>query len=146
MAKFSTGLRNEMLAGQSLKDTLDGGMIQIYSGTEPATADDGIGSATPILTLTVDGTGGGLHFSAAAVNGTLSKDASEIWKGEIQTTDSAAWFRFVAPGDTGAASTTEARIQGSIGVAGTDMLMANTTLTETEEFTLNYYTVVLPTL
>jgi len=146
MAKFSTGLRNEMLAGQSLKDALDGGLLHIYSGTEPATADDGVGSATPILTLSVDGTGGGLHFAATATDGALPKDSSEVWKGEIQTTDSVSWFRFVAPGDTGAASTTEARIQGSIGVAGTDMLMANTTLTATEEFTLNYYTVVLPTL
>jgi len=146
MAKFSTGLRNAMLTGQSFKATMDGGLINIYAGTPPATADDSVAGATPILTLSVDGTGGGLHFATTAENGALGKDTSELWKGVIQATDAATWFRFVASGDTGAQSSTEARIQGTIGVAGTDMLMANTTLTATEEFTLNYFTVVLPTV
>lgn len=146
MAKFSTGLRNAMLTGQSFKATMDGGLLNIYAGTPPATADDGVSGATPILTLSVDGTGGGLHFAMTAENGAIGKDTSELWKGIIQATDAAAWFRFVAAGDTGATSDVAPRIQGTIGVAGTDMLMANTTLTETEEFTLNYFTVVLPTV
>ena len=146
MAKFSTGLRNAMLTGQSFKSTMDGGLLHIYAGTPPTTADDSVSGATPILTLSVDGTGGGLHFAMTAENGAIGKDTSELWKGVIQATDAATWFRFAAAGDTGAASDLEPRIQGSIGVAGTDMLMANTTLTETEEFTLNYFTVVLPTI
>jgi len=146
MAKFSTGLRNTMLDSQSLKSVMDGGLLHIYSGTAPATADDSVGSATPILTISVDGTGGGLHFSSTAENGAIGKDTAEVWKGTIQATDTATWFRLVASGDTGGSSGTEARIQGSIGVAGADMLMANTTLTASEEFTLNYFTVVMPTL
>lgn len=145
MAKFSTGLRNEMLSGQSFKDTMDGGYLHIFTGTPPASADDAE-TSTPILTLSVDDSGGGLHFDSTAVDGAIGKDNSELWKGTITADGVATWFRFVAVGDTGAQSTTEARIQGTVGVAGADMLMANTSMTETEEFTLNYFTVVLPTL
>ena len=146
MAKFSTGLRNAMLTGQSFKVIMDGGLLDIYAGTPPDTADDSVAGAMPILTLSVNGTGGGLHFAMTAENGALGKDTSELWKGVVQATDTATWFRFVTSGDTGAQSDVEPRIQGTIGVAGTDMLMANTTLTATEEFTLNYFTVVLPTV
>lgn len=145
MAKFSTGLRNEMLAGGSFKSIMDGGILAIFEGAPPASADEAV-PGPPILVLTADGVGGALHFAAAAENGAIGKDSSELWKGTITTTGQASWFRYMAPSDTGGQSLTEPRIQGTIGVAGTDMLMANTTLTATEEFTLNYFTVVLPTV
>lgn len=49
--KTSTGLRNGVLSGGSLKSRLDGGRINIYAGTPPATADDAVGAATLLLSL-----------------------------------------------------------------------------------------------
>lgn len=146
MAKFSTGLRNTMLGTQSFSTALNTGTLQIYAGTAPATADESVGSATLLVTLTVDGLGGGLTFSATPENGSISKSSTEVWKGDVVATGNAGWFRFTAAGDTGATSDTDFRIQGTIGAAGTDMLVANQLLTETEEFILNYFVVALPTL
>ena len=146
MAKFSTGLRNTMLGSQSFRDALNGGELRIYAGTAPATADDAVGASTLLVTLTVDGLGGGLNFSATPENGTISKESSEVWKGTVAATGNAAWFRFAAAGDTGNNNAAALRIQGTIGATGTDMLVANQLLTETEEFILNYFVVALPTL
>ena len=146
MAKFSTGLRNTMLGSQSFRDALNGGELRIYAGTAPATADAAVGASTLLVALTVDGLGGGLNFAAAAENGAISKSSSEVWKGTVAATGNAAWFRYVAAGDTGASSGTALRVQGTIGAAGADMLVANQLLTETEEFILNYFVVALPTL
>ena len=146
MAKFSTGLRNAMLGSQSFRNALNGGQLRIYSGTAPATADAAVGSSTLLVTLSVDGQGGGLTFSSTPENGAISKSSSEVWKGDVVATGNAAWFRFASAGDTGANSATALRIQGTIGAAGTDMLVANQLLTETEEFILNYFVVALPTL
>ena len=146
MAKFSTGLRNAMLGSQSFRDSLNGSELRIYSGPVPSTADDAVGAATLLITVTVDGTGGGLTFSDTPENGAISKTSSEVWKGTISNTGNATWFRLTAASDTGASSQTAYRVQGNIGVAGTDMIVANPLLTETEEFVLNYFAVALPTL
>lgn len=146
MAKFSTGLRNAMLGSQSFRDALNGGQLRIYSGSAPSDADASIGAATLLVTLTVDGGGGGLNFAANAESGAIGKNATEVWRGTVATGGNATWFRFVAAGDTGNASDTALRIQGTIGAAGTDMLVANPALTQGEDFILNYFAVALPTL
>lgn len=146
MAKFSTGLRNTMLGSSSLRTALDGGELRVYEGTAPATADAAVGSATLLATLTVDGLGGGLNFSATPENGTIGKSSTEVWKGTVANTGNAGWFRFVSAGDTGAESDSALRVQGTIGAAGTDMLVASQLLNASEEFVLNYFVVALPTL
>ena len=40
--RLSTGLRNFMLEGGSLKQALANGFIELYSGTQPASADDAV--------------------------------------------------------------------------------------------------------
>ena len=60
MFKISTALANHIAVSGSLKDALDGFVIRIYSGPEPATADAAIAaSPTNVLlcTLSVDDTG-----------------------------------------------------------------------------------------
>lgn len=48
--RISTGLRNHLLSGGSLKAALQGGRIEIYTGTQPASADD---AATGTLLVTI---------------------------------------------------------------------------------------------
>lgn len=144
-AKFSTGLRNAMLDTSALKTLLDDGFIKIYAGSVPATADAALGGATLLSTLSDNGGVDGLDFEAAAVDGVLSKASGQTWKGTNVATGTAAFYRYVTAADDGSASTTLPRIQGTIGSVSADLLMANTTLTVSEEFTLNNFYVQLPT-
>ncbi len=48
--RVSTGLRNHLLSGGSLKDALNNGRLEIYSGTQPATADAAV-SGTLLVTI-----------------------------------------------------------------------------------------------
>lgn len=146
MAKFSTGLRNGMLDSTGFLEALDGGVLKIFSATTPpATADDAE-TGTLLMVLTAGGGATGLTFELP-VDGILTKTASEVWMTDaVIASGSCAYFRFVAPGDTGAASTTAPRVQGSIGLLGSDMNLTSTAVTEGEPWTLNYFSVGLPTM
>jgi hypothetical protein len=45
----------------------------------------------------------------------------------------------VQTGDTGAFSTTDKRIQGTVGTAGADMNLANSSITDEQEYTLDFF-------
>lgn len=145
--KFSTGLRQKMLGTASFKSLMDGGFLKIYGGAAaPGSADNALpGGATLVCTLSDDGGVGGLTWAAPTDN-TITKTVAQIWRGTNAATANALWFRFVTAGDTGALSTSEERVQGVIGTAAADMLMSNTTLVNSEDFALNYFTVVFPSL
>jgi UDP-N-acetylglucosamine enolpyruvyl transferase len=145
--KISTGLRNKMLDNNSLKTTLAGGFLKLYSGTVPADADAAIsGGNTLLCTVSVNSTGTGLTFATSASNGTIVKNASEVWSGINAASGTATFYRHVTASDTGVLSTTEARIQGTIGLAGTDMVLSNTTLASGATQTVDYYAVNMPAM
>jgi hypothetical protein len=144
--KASTGLRNKMLDTGSLKSIMNLSFIKIYAGAVPADADASIGAATLLCTVSVNSTGTGVTMAAAAANGILEKNAAEIWSGVNGAGGVATFYRHVAAGDTGGASTTEARIQGTVGTAGADMNLTSTTLVNGATQTLDFYRVNLPTL
>lgn len=146
MAKFSTGLRNAMLADVALRTKLSGCRLRIYSGTVPATADDSIGAATTLCTVTNDATATGLTFASTASSGTITKTVSEIWRGVNAASGTASFYRIEESSDTGALSTTLARIQGTIAVAGADLNLSSVTLTSGASQTIDNYVVALPTL
>lgn len=143
--KYSTGLRNHLLASGSLRAALNGGVINIYSGTAPAAADDATpGGATLLVTVSANGAGGGLNFEVAAASGLLQKSASEVWKGTVANAGLATWFRFVTSADTGSDSSTELRVQGTVGVGGTDMQITNPNLAAAAEQKVDYFSVFQP--
>ena len=143
--KASTGLRNKILDTGSLSSRLNLGFIKIYSGSPPATADAAV-TGTLLCTISNASGGTGLTFESAAVAGVLAKKSSETWSGVNAAGGSAGYYRHVAVGDTGASSSTEERVQGSIAVAGADMNLTNTTLSNGATQTVDYYTLTLPTL
>ena len=140
--KVSTGLRNALLDSSSLKGILDGGFLDIYSGTIPATADDALTGAT--LLCRVSNGGSGLTFDTNAVGGVLSKNPSEVWQGLNTASGVASFFRFVSASDTGAASDTEKRIQGTVAVLGADLNISNTSLTVSAPQAIQFFYVALP--
>lgn len=143
--KRSTGLRNYMLASGSLKGALDGTVIKIYSGLEPASADAALAGATLLCTITRGGDGAtGLTLANEAVGGQISKNTSEVWEGEIVAGGQATFFRQESLADSGAASTTAIRLQGSVASAGADMNFSDTLFVEGDSRRINFYTASIP--
>ena len=150
--KFSTGLRNQLWDTGCLKAILeagDGGCINVYAApSAPATADDAV-TGTLLWTITKGGAATGtagstLEFEASAVDGVLSK-AADVWAGVVATTGTAKYYRHVATGDDGTLSTTQPRIQGTVGIAGADMNLSSISLTSGATRTIDFASIAMPT-
>lgn len=117
----STALANHLAVTGSLKAGLDNGLLYIFSGPVPSSADDAIdGSSVLLATISVGGAGTGLTFAAEATNGVLTKTASESWQGTIAASGTATFARFCESGDSGTATTTTARrLQFTVGTDAT---------------------------
>lgn len=144
----STGLRNQLLDTASLKDILANGFIHVYASTVPdipATADAAIDPAkhTKLLTVYGDGISAGLNLGAAS-SGAIGKDPGETWSGTVLATGNAVFFRYVAAGDTGTASTTEARLQGRVGISGAELNISSLALTAGQTQSINFISISQP--
>lgn len=133
-----------------LRDILRNGVLRIYSGTQPATADAAF-TGTQLLEFTVDG-GVFAHGAAAnginwddAVLGVIDKAAAETWRATGLADGTAGYFRFCAnPADTGLLSTTLSRIDGSVGTSGADMLVVSTAIVTSDIYFMNSSTFTDP--
>ncbi|PIF37847.1 hypothetical protein CLV01_3375 [Delftia sp. 60] len=143
--KASTGLRNHMLATGSLKAALDGGFLELYQGPEPATADAPIDPAQHKLLVRIysDGTSAGLTLSPTAADGFIEK-STQTWSGTNIDTGTVQFFRFVGPSDSGALSTTLARLQGTVARAGADLNITSVELTAGAPQAVNFFSIALP--
>lgn len=142
--QFSSGLRDHLLISGSFKSALDGGVIRIYAGTMPATADADSSSLTVLCTISLDATGTGLTWGSTVTAGILSKNTAEIWRGLIGTTGTATFFRFLAIADTGTLSTSQKRVQGTIGLVGADLNFSNVNLVAGNYRVIGSLNVTLP--
>lgn len=134
-----------MMGATGFKALMDSSRIRIYAGTEPATADAALGGATLLNELTVSGGETNLTFGTP-VAATIAKSSGESWSGTPVATGVATFFRLVKTSDSGGASTTDLRIQGTVGTLGADMNVSNATMTSGVAFPpLNYFSVNLPT-
>lgn len=146
--KASTGLRNYVLETGALRDALDLGFIDIYNGTPPASADDAIGSLgtnTLLVRISNNSTATGLTFAAAAASGTIEKESSETWAGTAVASGTATFYRHVSASDTGASSTTESRLQGTVANAGAELNMSDANIVLSASQKIDYYLTNLPT-
>ena len=132
--RLSTGLRNAMAGATGFAGALETGVIYVYTGSQPATADAAV-TGTLLGTITKDGNAwaagsatNGLEFAAAA-NGAIAKEPAHVWKMTGVAAGTAGWFRFVGnAADAGGTSTALARLDGSVGTANADLNMANVTV------------------
>ena len=144
--RLSTGLRNHMLAAGSFKSAMDGCVLRIYGGAVPVTADASATGNTLLCSIYVNNSpGNGLHWDAAAVNGILSKAPSEVWSGTASGDGTATFFRFAQVGDDGAASTTEARVQGTVGLVAADLNLSSLQFSTGAPQTIDAFSMALPT-
>lgn len=144
MPKLSTGLRDHMLVTGSVKSGLDGGVIRIYSGAVPADADASLGAAVLLVTISEDDLGTGITLDAAASNGVAVKNSGETWSGTVASTGTASFFRYSGLTDAGGLSTTERRLQGTVGTALADLLVSSTTFTATNLRQIDTFNIAMP--
>lgn len=145
-ARLSTGLRNAMLAGGSsggFKGALHLGFIAFYSGPQPLTADSAA-SGTLLGTVSVNGSGTGLTFENP-VAGVVSKAAAEAWRLTGVADGTAGWFRFYpAAGNPAISSSTEARLDGTLGTANADVVVSNIAIRTGIPVTVDQFSFSLP--
>jgi hypothetical protein len=130
-----------------LKDLFDGGFLDIYSGGQPAGADYAETGVKLVRLTTTSGTGvtDGLRFGTAA-SGQIFKGTagSQAWSGIVSVAGVAGYFRLYGTAGTSGSSPTEVRIDGNVGVSGSDLVMANTSLTANATFTIDTFTLIEP--
>lgn len=140
---WSTALANSVLdnflnsgAGQSF---LNSAIIEIRSGTRPASADTApAGTLLAEITAPADA-------MAAASSGACAK--SGTWAdASADASGTAAWFRVKLSGDAGTTNTTDKRLDGNVTVTGGggDMTVNDTSVVSASPFTINTFTLSLP--
>jgi hypothetical protein len=143
--KFSTGLRNYLAVTDSLRAALSTLVMKIYDGTEPATADAGLGGATLLCTITVDDDGSTpLGWETTANDGTLLKDSSQSWEGEYVEDGTPRFFRLETLADAGGSSTSAIRVQGNIRLAGGDLNLSSLTATNGTPQVIDHGAIAIP--
>lgn len=142
--KLSEGGSDSLLA--KLKTELDLGKLYIYddSAAEPSSPNDAVpGGSVLLLVVSNNGTATGVTFAAPSSR-IMQKNAGETWKGTVLANGTGLWYRFIPNGGTTGVSTSEFRLQGSVGVLNADLLVNSTSFVVATERTINYYTVGLP--
>lgn len=142
--KLSTGLREALAAGSSLRAALNNGYVRIYSGAVPASADAALGSATLLNEISAGGTGTPVTFEATAPNGVLAKSVSENWTGNNLEGGTPTFFRYVLSGDAGDASTSAVRFQGTAGGIGSDLIISTLPLVSGAPLTFDLFQLAIP--
>jgi hypothetical protein len=149
--KLSTGLVNALLDTGSFKTIMATGLLCLYSGVQPASADV-IETSGAILLLKVS-VGSAAFTPTAGTNGlswgdaTLNvvEKASEVWSGVGLAAGVAGWFRFYDKYFTAGASTSAVRFDGRISTIGgggeielssTTIAIGATTTITTASFTI----------
>ena len=148
--RTSTGLKNAMLGEVGLKAALADGVIRIYSGAQPASADNAV-TGTLLMEITVDGGAfnhgsptNGLEWDAPSA-GTISKPAADTWKGSGIAAGVAGWARFCAnPLDDGSASTTLSRVDMSVGKGTGDLQLSRVNVAVSAPITVDVAILRLP--
>lgn len=127
--RLSTALRTNLAGTTGFASTFANGVIDVYTGTQPATADSAVtGTLLGRITLNsgafVAGTAtNGLTFAAAS-GGAVSK--SGVWSFNGVAAGTAGWFRLKGNAlDNDAVSTTLPRLDGSIATSGADLNLSN---------------------
>ena len=148
MIRLSTKLRDNLAGTTGFASTFANGVIEIYSGAQPATADSAV-TGTLLGTVTLNSgafTPGvatnGLTFAAAS-GGAVSK--SGVWSFNGIAAGTAGWFRLKGNAtDAGGVSTTLPRLDGSIAVSGADMNLSNISIAIGAPNTIDTFTFTFP--
>jgi len=135
--------------GGSFTDLFRNCIIDVYTGAQPADANQGE-TGTKLLSITLNSGDfeagsptNGMNFGEVA-NGVLHKEAGEIWSGVGLNDGTAGWFRIYANDYTTGSSTTAVRMDGSIATSGSQFNMSSTSIVTGGTNTLDSVSLTLP--
>lgn len=144
-AKISTGLRNYLMATDSLHAALSTLVMKIYDGTVPATADAALSGNTLLCLITVGGDGTTpLTWDNTPVSGVLVKESSDTWEGTNADAGTATFFRLCTLADAGTGSTSALRVQGACALVGAELNLSSTTLVAAAPQVIDNFSITLP--
>ena len=146
--RLSTQLRTNLAGTTGFATTFANGVIDVYSGTQPATADAAVtGTLLGRVTLnsgafTAGTATNGLTFAAASA-GSVSK--SGVWSFNGLAAGTAGWFRLKGNAlDNDALSTTLPRVDGSIATSGADMNLSQLSIAVGAPNTIDSFSWTIP--
>jgi len=151
-AAGALNIKMQVIKGGSLKDIFKDGILKIYSGSQPASADNAV-AGTELLAISVAsgafvaGTPtNGLEFGAAAA-GAISKSTA-VWSDTGIASGTAGCFRLYAnASDANGEDTTPflyPRLDGSVGTSGAELNMSSTSITIGATTTIDTFTITFP--
>ena len=147
--KLSTGLRTALAGDIGFGATFADGVIHIYSGPQPVSADSPV-TGTLLGIVTTDGlpfafgaATNGLVFDTAA-NGAIPKSA-DLWQFTGIANGTAGWFRLMGNvSDALGSSTDSPRLDGSIGTSNADLNLSNIAVVVGVPATIDVFTFTIP--
>lgn len=152
--RLSTGLRTALLGVESgdngsFKDIFADGVLEIYSGSQPADADSAE-AGTKLVRITVasgaftpESATNGLEFGDASA-GVIAKASGEVWSGVGLVTGTAGWFRFYDNDYDDGADAAAIRFDGAVATSGAQLNLSSTTITLSATLTIDAFTITLP--
>lgn len=136
--RFSSGLVKKMIDTSPVRTLMTGGKILVFPGAQPADADSAAG-VTPLLTITP------ITYENDGTGGILKQTVATDWTGTISADGTAGWFRLCESADAGTgASTTLARMDGTVATSGGQMNLASLTFTAGAPFTITDAQITFP--
>lgn len=147
--KLSTGARTLLAGTSGFGATFANGVIHVYSGPQPLTADAAV-TGTLLGKITKDAAAfafgsstNGLTFAAASA-GTISK-STDVWKMLGLAVGTAGWFRLMGNAtDALGVSTAAPRMDGTIGTSGADLNLSNIAIIVDAPSTVDVFTFTIP--
>ena len=127
--RLSTGLRTAMLGGTGgIKDLMTNGVMDIFTGSQPVSADYVETGVKLVRISSTSGTGvaDGLKFGTAAAG--VLPIGTPAWTGPVLAAGVAGWFRFYGSGGISGTNGTALRFDGAVGIAGAELDLTHTNL------------------
>jgi hypothetical protein len=119
--KYSAALKNAQQDAIATKLGASA-LLNIYSGTQPASPDTAVGAQVLLATLTCNAT-----FAPAASGGVVTLNAIANGTGTAGAAGGtvATWYRLTTSGGT-------AHIDGTVGISGADLNLNNTNIAQNQ--------------
>lgn len=126
--KYSTALKNAKLDAITTAVGASA-LLRIYDGAQPASPDTAIGAQVLLAELTCNAGA----FAAAAAAGVLTANAIAA-DSSANNTGTASWFRLLTSGAV-------AKIDGTVGTAGTDCILDSVSITSGQQVSITALTI-----
>lgn len=144
--RLSTGARNKLVGtdGQGFGELFNNGVLDIYTGAQPSSAD-AVETGTKLARISsTSGTAAedGLKFGTTG-SGVLTI-GTPAWTGVVLVDGVAGWFRFYGSGGVAGTSSTAIRFDGAVGISGSDLDLTHTNLAKDATLTIKTATATQP--